>query len=129
MTEAVAEKAVALRRAFKYGIEHGKRRVAVGVDEIEALFDILREIKSERDDLLAACEDIEALFVKLELTPPTDENLARQQAIGERLAHVGVRLAALTRDELLELLGEIAPVVLQGWGPTHESRVGTEVLA
>jgi hypothetical protein len=54
-------------------------------------------------------------------------NLAWQSELTRQLRQAEPVLAAATADDIVCRLGETAPVVLTGWGPTHEGRTGGEV--
>jgi adenylosuccinate synthase len=64
------------------------------------------------------CEE----YRNLTLFPSPAPDLSRQGRLGEELRRAEPVLAAAAPDDLLRRLGEIAPVVLTGFGPTHEDR-------
>ena len=56
------------------------------------------------------------------IAPAAAPNLAWQSDLTQTLRGVEPLLSAATADDFVERLGEIAPVVLTGSGPTHEDR-------
>jgi adenylosuccinate synthase len=61
------------------------------------------------------------------LTPATMPDLAWQARLTEQVRNAEAVLVPATREELLRKLGEIAPVVVKGSGPTHRQRTRTEL--
>ncbi len=66
------------------------------------------------------CEE----YRNLTLSPSPAPNLSAQERLGEELGRAEPVLAAASPEEILCRLEAIAPVVLTGFGPTHEDRRG-----
>ncbi len=61
------------------------------------------------------------------LSPAPAPNLAWQGRLGQQLQDARPVLSAATSDRIVQILGEIAPVVIKGTGPTHRERTITEL--
>jgi adenylosuccinate synthase len=61
-------------------------------------------------------------YTDVTLSPADAPNLAWQSQLTEQLSQAEPLLSAATPDTITGRLGEIAPVVLTGFGPTHEQR-------
>jgi adenylosuccinate synthase len=58
----------------------------------------------------------------IELSPAEAPNLSWQSHLSQQLRQARPVLQAASVDSLIHRVGEIAPVVLRGFGPTHEDR-------
>ncbi len=63
-------------------------------------------------------------YTNLTLAPPAAPDLSAQARLGAELRRAEPTLVAATPDEILRRLDDVAPVVLTGFGPTHEDRGG-----
>ncbi len=61
------------------------------------------------------------------LTPADAPNLAWQSQLTRQLGDAGAVFSPVTPEGIVERLGEIAPVVIRGSGPTHEQRSCGEI--
>jgi adenylosuccinate synthase len=82
---------------------------------------VVNHLDQVADAECMVCEE----YRNLTLSPSPVPNLSAQERLGEQLRQAEPVLVAATSDDLHRRLGEIAPVVLTGFGPTHEDRSGS----
>ncbi len=84
---------------------------------------VVNHLDQVAEDGWLVCEEYRGGRLKASDAP----NLAWQSELTRQLRKADPVLVPATADEIVCRVGELAPVVLTGWGPTHEGRTGGEV--
>jgi adenylosuccinate synthase len=97
------------------------RYAAAAVGPLDGI--AVNHIDQVREGECRVCER----YHNVTLSPSDAPDLSWQGKLTEQLQRAEPSLAATTADDVVRRLGEIAPVVLTGSGPTHQDRDFTEL--